>query len=96
MFIKLKNIKVVDLFSATGYHISDVATSSENVSCTLATPELDYTVDGITVKDDLGLDSVLGSVWIGYYSAYHSFQYYGKMPTQPLWPPTRLGWLKMC
>lgn len=65
------------LFTAAEYYVTNVSTKWEDVSCTLATPELEYTTEGISVKDDLGLNSSSGPVWIGYYLAYKSFQYYG-------------------
>lgn len=80
------------LFLAADYYVSDVATSFESVTCTLASPELDYTVDRITLKDDLGLNDSVGPVWIGYYSAYQSFQYYGNALNKKLPSVIHLVW----
>lgn len=61
-------------FTAEENYVSNAATSWENVSCMLVTPEIEYTASGISVKENLNVDV---SVWIGYYSAYQNFQYYG-------------------
>lgn len=77
MFCNVLSANIVLRFTAAEYYVTNVSTTWNNVLCTLATPKLDYTADGIIVNETLGRYLSDGALWIGYYYAYKSFQYYG-------------------
>lgn len=68
-------------FSVAEYYVSTETTTWNNTSCTLATPELEFNAQVVKVKDDMDFQESNSEdpVWIGYYSAYQSFQYYGRL-----------------
>lgn len=75
----LMTLRIQVIFTAAEYYITNDTTTWEDVTCTLATPTLNYTSEGVTytLESDFQLDDSVGPVWIGYYTAYRSFQYYG-------------------